>query len=209
MIFFSDAIIAKIMKIAGQLTDDKRQAMQVNLRDAAFHYMTALYSTPLRLTEGPEDVKLSRRVEYLDRHLISPIDQLLAALTPEHSHLLSEWPKDRRSPAPDRKTLITELRRLRDRTEELRDHLVDRKRNTNLTQEFLTDLGSGLTSVLKTYYPRLNVSRGTHYKKTEGKVGNMHGEYLDVIAICIGEILPNEDALSSNLIGELRKLRGR
>ncbi|WP_137390943.1 hypothetical protein [Rhodoligotrophos defluvii] len=205
---FADHTIDEIAKAAREPDFNAREALQADLREVAYRYLTALYTTPLRLSEGPRDVKLTRRVQHLERNVIKPAEQLLDALSDDNAPLLSEWPEDMRMPAPDRAALRSELEKLRNRAEELRLLLTDRIANTNMTTEFLTDLGNALSMVLKRHFPRLTISRGTHIKTTKTKSGKMYGTYLSVMEICVREILPKDKLPSSSLIGELRKLRG-
>ncbi len=208
MDLFSDQVIKRVTGIAGRLDEDKSCSLQAALRDVAFHFMTALYSTPLRLSGGPDDVKLFARVQHLERQILKPADRLIEALSDNKLPLLSEWPEEIQSTAPNREALIAELTKLRDRAEELRDQLADRLPEENMTTEFLIDLGNALTKVLKDHFPQLAISRGTYDKGSSSEVGKMRGRFLDVMDICIAEILPNDGPLSSNLVGQLRKLRG-
>ncbi|MFN3226597.1 MAG: hypothetical protein ACE360_10165 [Hyphomicrobiales bacterium] len=205
---FSDATIKKIGDFAGTLSEKERNQFQIELREVAFHFMCALYTTPLRLAEGPKDVKLSARVRHLERHIIKPSSILLDALSNDQTPLLSEWPETLNMPAPARKSLLKELRRLHDRSTELAALLADRLPNERLTQEFMTDLGNALSSVVKSFYPGIRVSRGTYFKTEGSDEPTMHGTFLSVMEICIKEILPKDKSLSSKLIGEIRKLQG-
>ncbi|WP_187431993.1 hypothetical protein ROLI_030260 [Roseobacter fucihabitans] len=205
---FKDDAIKSIGEIAGNLDDADFHALQLQLRNVAFDYMTALHTTPLRLLDGLGDVKLTSRIKYLETHTIKPARLLLDALADDNSALLSEWPEKLDYPAPDKSSLVAELNKFHDRATELKLLLEDRLPNESMTMEFLTDLGNALTRVLKSFFPSLTISRGTYHKTVVASDPSMHGSFLSVMAICIGEILPAENELSSKLIGELRKLQG-
>lgn len=205
---FQEHIISKIGAVAGKLSKQDMNRLQADLRSVAHSFMTALYTTPLRLSDGPKDQKLSRRRDYLDRHIIKPANLLLEALADANSPALSEWPEQLDCPAPDKSSLAEELRLLCDRCTELKVLLEDRLPNENLTQEFMTDLGNAFAMVLKCYFPELKISRGTYHNTDVSGDPKMHGTFLSVMEICVGEVLPNDSPLSSKLIGELRKLQG-
>lgn len=205
---FRDHVVTKISALAGKLNEQEFCMLQADLRDVAHSFMTALYTTPLRLSEGPSDQKLSWRRNYLDRHIIKPANLLLEALAEVSAPALSEWPEQLDCPAPNKSSLVEELRVLRDRCSELKVLLEDRLPNENMTQEFMTDLGNAFSMVLKCYFPQLKISRGTYHKTEVSGDPTMHGTFLSVMEICVGEVLPNDDPLSSKLIGELRKLQG-
>ena len=113
---FKDEVIREISAIAGTLSETEFPALQANLRDVAYHFMCALFTTPLHLSDGPESVKLTARKNHLDRQIIKPANRLLDALASDNAALLSEWPEVLDYPAPDRSALINELSKLRDRT---------------------------------------------------------------------------------------------
>jgi hypothetical protein len=97
---FRDHVVTKISAIAGKLNEQEICKLQADLRDVANSFMTALHTTPLRLSEGPKDQKLSWRRNYLDRHIIKPANLLLEALADESAPALSEWPEQLDCPAP-------------------------------------------------------------------------------------------------------------
>ena len=180
--------------------------MQDELREVAYHYLVAARTTPLGLQDGPKGMKLSARVQYLERNVIKPAEQLLKALSESAAPMLSEWPETLDRPAPDKVALTSELTKLRDRVRELRLLLDDRISNTNLSTEYRTDLGWALTAVLQRHFPDLEISRGTYDKAGDPEGGTMHGRFLETMAICVHEILPDERRLSSKIVGQLRKM---
>lgn len=194
----------KTAGIKGKGTDEA--ALQKDLRDLAYHYLTAILLTPLNLRHGPDPVKLFSRVQYLERHLIKPAQLLLEALSSENASLLSEWPEDLAAPLPDKGRLITELSALERRMTELHAALSDRLPEEDLTHEFMTDLANGLTDVLMNHMPKLKPTRGTYIRLTIHGPGKMYAAYLDIMRICLMEILPDDRTFSDQVIGQIVKL---
>jgi hypothetical protein len=191
---FKDNVIDRIVKAVKVPGTDRRE-LQKDLREIAEDYLTAALTTPLGLTDGPKDITLTKRREWVDIHLVQPSDQLLQALSADATHLRSEWPDPSDSPEPNLDLLVTELKKLHCQASELSSALAERAAiGANHTTEFKYDLVKALECTFRKHFPRLPVSRGTFAN------GDWFSRFVDFVQTCIREIFPNEEKFSDYII---------
>lgn len=91
--------MAEIAELARINEDqDAFSSLQLRLRSISEEYRRVISMTPSSLRGAPSSHTLSQRLDWVDAHLLNPIDRLLEALDPENRHLLSLWPEE---PAPE------------------------------------------------------------------------------------------------------------
>ena len=164
------------------------------MREIAADYLTAALTTPLSLRDGPKDMTLTKRREWVDTHLVHPSDQLLQALSDDNAHLRSEWPDPYNAPAPNLDLLRTELEKLSCRAKELSAWLAERAAMASHTTEFKYDLVTALECTFRKHFPHLPVSRGTSAS------GESTSHFTHFVHACIREIFPNERKFSDYTI---------
>jgi hypothetical protein len=196
---FGDETISELLKEFSLNPSPKERAeFQANLREIAESYVCAALNTPLGVGLGPKDVTLSKRANWVDRHLVKPSRDLIRDLSDADQPRRSEWPDTITAPIPDLEVLVAELDKLLARSEILRDSLRDRSTLGNShTTEFKTDLSLALAEALGTHFPYILDARG---------IGKTDGRLAHYLRRCFQEIFPNDKRLSNKLIAQVIKL---
>jgi hypothetical protein len=205
---FGLAVVHCIMKEAGRNLRDENfetdaNALQADLRQLAFDYLFAARTTPFRMKSSPKHVSATKRVEWLQAHVIKPAAKLLDALSTSNSFMLSEWPQDlMRSRKPNRQLLVQQLEKLKDRTGDLVENLRGLQSEGGiLTQDFRADYALHLKEVLQRHFPNLKPSGGTYQKDRKGR--RQTGRYAKILSLITQEIFPGDRDIPHRIIRDL------
>jgi len=150
------------------------QKLQERLRALAVHYRDLISSVPSDLPGAPlSHMTLTRRHEWVDTHILNPIERIKEGLADENRPLLSTWPEFMGTPPEiDVAALKTELNRL----ESLGKYLwmsarIRRYANVPVGWEIKREIVSEVATMLAELVPELKPSRGTYDKARKCYVG--------------------------------------
>jgi hypothetical protein len=128
---------------------------------------------PIGFPDAPFDLSMTKRVEWLGAHIVTPIDTLLDALSDERQPYFSEWPGDNRiSVRPDFAELSDRLSSLRMYAETLRSSLREQMaENSQHTAEMRYDIVTNLIELLAEHFPEISRTRGQYDKDEHETIG--------------------------------------
>lgn len=202
--FFPQKAIDRLCRIGGADDETDRIHLADDLRTIAKVFWVAAMSSPLGVQGGPGSQTPDARKRTITSSVLRPAEQLIEALSDENLTVLSEWPDELPSTAPNRHTLLEELTKLRNRTRDVIEVLDDRKRKgSSVSQEFKIDFGNALAGVFERHFPNARHSRGG-YDRTPGP----SSEYQEFLNACAKEVFGSGFKFSGNVLDEVAKLRG-
>jgi hypothetical protein len=170
---FGPTCMAEIDSIAK--INDPRQLSA--LRDALLpvgrQYRAIIATTPSDLPGAPLNISLTKRAEWLDTQVISPVRRLASALASENRPMFSTWPDDSPPPPmPDPERLVDQLSGLQTFAEFLSQQLrYQQEADAGHSQEIRAMLFDAIAYVLQVELPHIRASRGTYDRELRRRVG--------------------------------------
>jgi hypothetical protein len=166
------AEIAHILRVDN---DPRLPAFQLALRELGTDRRRAIASMPIGFPDAPFDLSMTKRVEWLATHVLTPADTLLDAISENRLPYFSEWPGDDRIPArPGFVELTGNLSSLRDYAKALQLALADQlAANAQHTPEMRYDIVTSLIALLAEHFPEVPRTRGQYAKSLKSTVGQL------------------------------------
>lgn len=189
MVTFSGEVMDKLISClpANRREDTVVDALQARLRDLSVYYRQLIRTVPSDLPGAPlREMTLTKRHEWVDSHILTPVARIKEALSEDSRPLLSTWPEFMGSPPEiDVDALTAELERL----EILGKYLwmntrIRRNANVSVGWEIKFEIVRAVASVLADLVPELTPSRGTYDKERKAYVGR----FPEAITIACHEI---------------------
>lgn len=171
---FDDQTMADIAanSLSTQIND--KAGLQRELQILAREIRRVISITPCDLPGAPSNHTHSERLDWVDAHLLNPIERLEEALDPENRFLLSLWPEEVIDEImPD----FDEARQHLQELKNLGQHLainIAQHRYAKLTFGNLIrfKIVAGICSILDEHWPSLRPSRGTFDDVSKRYEGN-------------------------------------
>lgn len=209
---FGPTCMAEIAKMLRTKDQNRLRAFQAELARTGRRYRKTIAKTPLNLPNAPASLSLSQRIRWLERNVLKPTERLLDALDKNNQHMFATWPDDVSFPAfPNRPSLLNSLRQLHTFATILHDNLDwFRKENAPLNEEFRFDILFELTTLLRTHFPEVPISRGLRDRE-KGVIGS----YPEFMSLAYFEIAGSKQRLEHQIkilvkdLGERTGSRGR
>lgn len=167
----------EVVRVILGLTDDDGFAKFWNrLRNECLKIRRGIETSPNGFRLAPFDMSLTLRKTWLQRQIISPIESLEAALTPENTPHFANWEQYGEFTPPAREGLISALVKLKneaavlqaDFEDEISGEVAGKISHTNEIRHYVVYV---CLSGLRECYPDLKLSRGNWDKKMKVTIG--------------------------------------
>lgn len=193
---FGPTCMAEIAKVLRTKDQKRLKVFQAELARAGRRYRKAIAKMPLNLPSAPANLSLSQRIRWLERSVLNPTERLLHSLGKKSQHMFATWPDDVSFPAfPNRPSLLNSLRQLHTFAKTLHDNLDwFRKENAPLSEEFRFDILFELTTLLRTYFPEVPISRGVRDREK-----CVIGSYPEFMSLAYFEITRSKQQLEHQI----------
>lgn len=200
---FNDEFISELVeKISVKYKPDQK-VLQADLRDLAHDYLTAAYSAPFGIGDGPASLTRDERIRFLESDVINPARKLLNSLSDKEAHQFFEWPEDRIGEDPDKAILVRQLTRILYRANNILDSVIDRQNDgSDVLSEFKIEVASGLEMVFVDHYPELPAQISPH-----DRASAPHSEFFIFLRRCSDQIFKGDLVLSVGLIDSATRPR--